>query len=394
MAPSVPLPTRSKSAPSGGVTGGFSRLQISRLPTRIPSAPTSPVKSRLPSGGFGRLPSLRWRQRDPSPSPEQQEAALGRLQIALKPFGKSGVRVGYTLHPALLADGSRISIEWRERCAPPDQTWREQCVLVHSGKTSGFTVVKAVGGATPASAPAPRELSWRLRSSASELSEATWLGKPVCGSPGKLARGASMWRGTGARTATPGAGCDAAAQPTGSGGGLANTVACGAPSREALMQLVVQREGEVECLLRVELKDAASVAAAGARVEKALAFDERLETLAAGATKGPLFQALLEALREQGAAHVQLDNSSKNLFGGELSASREFGLDLVTWASLMCDADALRQLVRIKVADDNDLRTARSGLTIAADFFDALNKLGEMGGTDAWQALQDVRMSA
>jgi hypothetical protein len=203
-----------------------------------------------------------------------------------------------------------------------------------------------------------------------------------------------MWRGTGARTATPGAGCDAAAQPTGSGGGLANTVACGAPSREALMQLVVQREGEVECLLRVELKDAASVAAAGARVEKALAFDERLETLAAGATKGPLFQALLEALREQGAAHVQLDNSSKNLFGGELSASREFGLDLVTWASLMCDADALRQLVRIKVADDNDLRTARSGLTIAADFFDALNKLGEMGGTDAWQALQDVRMSA
>jgi hypothetical protein len=36
--------------------------------------------------------------------------------------------------------------------------------------------------------------------------------------------------------------------------------------------------------------------------------------------------------------------------------------------------------VRIKVADDNDLKTARQGLLICQEFFDGISRLGRLQG--------------
>ena len=73
-----------------------------------------------------------------------------------------------------------------------------------------------------------------------------------------------------------------------------------------------------------------------------------------------------------------MENSVKHLGG---SAS-EFGLNLVQWSMLTLQADALRNLVRIKVADDNDLRTARAGLLLCAEFFRALSALSALRQVD------------
>ena len=61
-------------------------------------------------------------------------------------------------------------------------------------------------------------------------------------------------------------------------------------------------------------------------VLNALAFDDKLQAVAAnaGSSKGHLFQGLLEALREQGVGAAQMENSSKNLFGGSMAAARTF----------------------------------------------------------------------
>ena len=63
-----------------------------------------------------------------------------------------------------------------------------------------------------------------------------------------------------------------------------------------------------------------------------------------------------------------MENSVKHLGG---SAS-EFGLNLVQWSMLTLQADALRNLVRIKVADDNDLKAANLALQTCSDFFGGL----------------------
>lgn len=96
----------------------------------------------------------------------------------------------------------------------------------------------------------------------------------------------------------------------------------------------------------------------------------------------------MEELRAAGAGHAQLDNSVKHL-GGFMFA-QEFGLNLALWAALTMKADALRNLVRIKVADDNDLKTARSGLALCAEFFAALARLAELRGMAEFDVLQKL----
>lgn len=129
-------------------------------------------------------------------------------------------------------------------------------------------------------------------------------------------------------------------------------------------------------------------------VEAALALDDELDQLARtrGVIKGKLFQSLLEALRAEGAAHAQLDNSVKHL--GGIADATAFGLNLAQWASLTMRADALRNLVRIKVADDNDLRTARLGLVLCAEFFRALGRLAELRAAPELEVLQSLAISA
>ena len=90
---------------------------------------------------------------------------------------------------------------------------------------------------------------------------------------------------------------------------------------------------------------------------------------AKGALKGSIFQDLLAALREAGASHAQVDLSFRERSG---SVAELLGLNLSEWASLQGQADALRNLVRIKVADDNDLKAANLALQTCSDFFGGL----------------------
>ena len=48
--------------------------------------------------------------------------------------------------------------------------------------------------------------------------------------------------------------------------------------------------------------------------------------------------------------------------------------------------------MRIKVADDNDLKTARAGLELALGFFEALARVAAERGTDGYQLLQQVEL--
>lgn len=73
--------------------------------------------------------------------------------------------------------------------------------------------------------------------------------------------------------------------------------------------------------------------------------------------------------------------------------SEEFGD--ASWAQLAKRADALRNLVRIKVADDNDLKTAHAGLQLCGEFFDGLAELSSMrGDTDQYETISHLALSA
>jgi hypothetical protein len=373
----------------------------------------------------------------PPPPAEQAVAAAAApppLLAALKPFGKGGVRLGWQVGASVLERGDST---WIEVLPVGSLDWQFHAVLEHGGRTAGVTIIKAMG----AGGGEPRTHAWRLRSSGGESSEYVSLGASGGGGGGgsALKRGATaIFRGMGAAMTPPAAASSSSSSSSGSGKGLAALVgsaprsAAGAarelptgaasastasarrPSKAQmrasaaesaeerndqcrfLWQMVAQRQAEIEMVLRPEMSDAKSVIDARERVSKALAFDDALTAAAAAAerTKGHLFQALLEALREQGAEHAQMDNSSKNIFAGSMVAATTYKMSLAQWARLTYDASDLRNLVRVKVADDNDLRTARQGLELAAEFFDALSRLAALRSEDEFELLQACRLSA
>jgi hypothetical protein len=168
-------------------------------------------------------------------------------------------------------------------------------------------------------------------------------------------------------------------------------------------QLLASLQGqaaEVEFLLRYGFDSRADLARARADVADARAFDDELGLLATSHAmlKGRIFQGLLECLRAAGADHAQLDNSAKKQGGGGIA--QECGLAPAEWSALADRADALRKLVRVKVADDNDLKTARRGLDTCADFFAGLErlttlKLVEIGSAaDEFTVLQSLLLVA
>jgi hypothetical protein len=182
---------------------------------------------------------------------------------------------------------------------------------------------------------------------------------------------ASGGDGEGASGASCSSDADAAAN-------AASDPAMSARAVRELRETLLGKQLEVEFLLRPQLTDSAALAAARSSVSRALAFDDELAGLAAAheMSKGRLFQALLEELRAAEAGHAQVDNSGKK--GSSTDYSAEFGE--ARWSELAKEADNLRKLVRIKVADDNDLKTARQGLLICQEFFDGISRLGRLQG--------------
>ena len=53
-------------------------------------------------------------------------------------------------------------------------------------------------------------------------------------------------------------------------------------------------------------------------------------------------------------------------------------------------ADSMRGLVRIKIADDNDIKAARCALETCRDFFDALEQLAALRRLPAFDTMQSL----
>ena len=161
---------------------------------------------------------------------------------------------------------------------------------------------------------------------------------------------------------------------------------------KALRDTLSGQAMEVEFLLRPALSDAAALTEAMESVAAALRFDDELGELAAAheMSKGRLFQALLEELRQAGTDHAQLDNSGEKQRYARTNYREEFGPE--EWARMATSADSLRKLVRIKVADDNDLKTARAGLVICSSFFDGLQELARLRSVaQTFEVLQELQ---
>ena len=79
--------------------------------------------------------------------------------------------------------------------------------------------------------------------------------------------------------------------------------------------------------------------------------------------KGKIFQSLLEDLRGAQASHAQVDLSARA--NGE-SGAEVFAIPRAQWVAMQAQADTLRNLVRIKIADDNDIKAARCALDTCA----------------------------
>ena len=83
--------------------------------------------------------------RSDSPVPQESNAdAEPLLQIALKPFGKWGVRLGWKLDPEILAAGGEVFIELHRA-----DEWHNYSELQHCGNANGVTTIKTVYGSNP-----------------------------------------------------------------------------------------------------------------------------------------------------------------------------------------------------------------------------------------------------
>lgn len=160
---------------------------------------------------------------------------------------------------------------------------------------------------------------------------------------------------------------------------LAEASGCSATADSAgsaeLLQTMSQQFVEVECLLRVKLGDADSLRGARKQVAAALAFDESLSALAKqhSKLKGAIFQQLLADARQAGITNSGgVDLSARE---GEDEAWVALGLSQTEWRVLQAQADAVRKLVRIKLADDNDLAAAQCALASCRDFFTTLESV-------------------
>jgi len=264
------------------------------------------------------------------------------LTLAVKAFGKDGVRLCWQL---ARSTPSTDTMEIQMRHTGP---WITYSSLPIGNELSGVTVVKNAGSRMPV----PRSVTWRLRVGKSQTAGVRVGGKS----------GGGLEEEGGGSLSACGGGAEESAAPL-----ERRAHASGAEVSDETLQ---QHLDTALCLLRVEL-NASTLELARTSVADALAFDDQLSSLSSerGISKGLLFQSLLEELRQAGATHAQLDNSAGKIEGAGIRSASSLGISLSVWSKLCLQADALRNLVRIKIADDNDLQTARRGLEECAACF-------------------------
>jgi hypothetical protein len=371
------------------VAGGLAIWRSRSKKKKKKSPPVNSRRNLLAGGSFN------------SKAIEAASLATGKLEsplvCALKPFGKGGVRVAWKINGVTLSQDS-LCLEARIR-----NEW-VTCESIEHDRSS-VSGVKVIRQVTVLEGQPPARTAWRLRSGSGGLSdEVLGWGSSSASKAAASSSSTNLWKKTSGEAPPPTVdGREAATSVNLAGNALAEAPAGSGGSggdARALLALLHAREAEVcQYLLRPAIDDASSLQKVRGEVEAAVAFDDELATRAhaSGQSKGKVFQALLEALRQQGASHAQLDNSSKDVLAGTGAehAREAFNLSIMEWFSMLQRADALRNLVRIKVADDNDLRTARSGLELAVEFFQALHRLASLrGDLDEFELLREVRLSA
>jgi len=177
-----------------------------------------------------------------------------------------------------------------------------------------------------------------------------------------------------------------------------------AVQEEKLLEVLLPLQAEAEFLLRQPLSSPAALQQARERVASALTFEQMLTHLAADrkVLKGKIFQSLLAGLREAGAAHGGGVELSARGEVGSLRQSAEadrgsgsaeaiaLGLGRTEWVAMQASADSMRGLVRIKIADDNDIKAARCALETCRDFFDSLEQLAALRRGTAFDTMQSL----
>ena len=76
--------------------------------------------------------------------------------------------------------------------------------------------------------------------------------------------------------------------------------------------------------------------------------------------------------------------------GSGSAEAAALGVGRTEWVAMQASADSMRGLVRIKIADDNDIKAARCALETCRDFFDALEQLAALRRLPAFETMQSL----
>lgn len=137
---------------------------------------------------------------------------------------------------------------------------------------------------------------------------------------------------------------------------------------------LAQQWMELVCLLRSSIVDEESLSSTQELVAASLAFLDEVKALCSAQAEPPLhgtvYQELLKDLAQCGIAGAMVDNAGvgnqdtvKSMHEVAKDSEMAAGLKCADrWAGLMKGANTIRNLVRIKLQDDNDLHAARLAL--------------------------------
>merc|ERR1740117_2853089 len=151
----------------------------------------------------------------------------------------------------------------------------------------------------------------------------------------------------------------------------AEDTASNAPLNPAVsLEILGQRWFEVTCLLRHAFVGRQEYDKGVSRVHSSLEFLQRLDRTASREkfNTGHIFQELLRRLGSSGAAAVVVGRG-EGAYDAYAEGIASASISAVEWEALTKGAAGVLALVRIKLEDKNDLKTARSALEHSSRFF-------------------------
>jgi len=147
------------------------------------------------------------------------------------------------------------------------------------------------------------------------------------------------------------------------------------------------RSMEVEALLREKFDDEGCIETCRSKLEQCSEFYESLGKLASTlkVLKGAFFQELLSRGTGKPRGHINRDRVTGLVKLEEVLTDEEEMQKMILSAEALCD------LVRVKIEDDNDLGLALSVVGDSLDFFTEMSKLAKIKGEEEYPFLQMLR---